>query len=129
MTTSTTPESDVPYTVDDPINKRILCVSEDKIQGFVDKPFHVIAQQAELNLDVVIQRLRAMLQWGTIRRIRQTLLSTSLSPGALVAWEIDNEPLNDAFEYMSSFNLCKINLFTLFDFGTIAAGLLMTKKL
>jgi DNA-binding Lrp family transcriptional regulator len=100
MTTTTTPHSDTPYTVDDPINKQILSVSEDKIQGFVDRPFQAIAEQAGLELDVVIARLRAMVQAGTIRRIRQTLLSTSLSPGALVAWEIDNEHLNDAFDYM-----------------------------
>ena len=100
MTTTTTPHSDVPFTIDDPINKRILTVSEDKIQGFVDTPFQTIAQQAELDLDIVLTRLRAMLQAGTIRRIRQTLLSTSLSPGALVAWEIDNEQLNDAFDFM-----------------------------
>ncbi len=100
MTTSTTPHSDTPFTVDDPINKQILSVSEDKIQGFVSRPFEAIAQQAGLDLDVVLTRLRAMVQAGTIRRIRQTLLSTSLSPGALVAWEIDNEHLNDAFDYM-----------------------------
>lgn len=100
MTISTTPHSDVPFTVDDPINKRILSVSEDKIQGFVQQPFNAIAQQAGLERDIVLARLRAMLQAGTIRRIRQTLLSTSLSPGALVAWEIDLEHLNDAFEYL-----------------------------
>lgn len=100
MTTSTTPHSDVPFTVDDPINKRILSVSEDKIQGFVARPFQAIAEQSGLELDVVLTRLRAMVQAGTIRRIRQTLLSTSLSPGALVAWEIDNEHLNDAFDYL-----------------------------
>ncbi len=100
MTTSTTPHSDTPFTVDDPINKQILSVSEDKIQGFVARPFEAIAKQAGLDLDVVLTRLRAMVQAGTIRRIRQTLLSTSLSPGALVAWEIDNEHLNDAFDYM-----------------------------
>lgn len=101
MTTSSTiPHSDVPFTVDDPINKRILSVSEDKIQGFVRQPFHAIAQQSGLGLDVVLTRLKAMLGAGTIRRIRQTLLSTSLSPGALVAWEIDADKLNEAFDYL-----------------------------
>ena len=100
MTTSTTPLSDVPFQVDDPINKQILTISEDKIQGFAQQPFHDIAKQSGLELSVVLTRLKAMLQGGTIRRIRQTLLSTSLSPGALVAWEIDNDKLNDAFDYM-----------------------------
>ena len=97
---SATPASDTPYSVDDPINKQILSISEDKIQGFNQNPFHAIAQQSGLELELVLTRLRAMLQAGTIRRIRQTLLSTSLSPGALVAWEISSENLNDAFEYM-----------------------------
>lgn len=100
MTTSTTPQSDIPFHVDDSINKQILSISEDKIQGFVQQPFHEIAKQSGLELDVVLTRLKAMLQGGTIRRIRQTLLSTSLSPGALVAWEIDNDKLNNAFDYL-----------------------------
>ena len=41
-----------------------------------------------------------MLEAGTIRRIRQTLLSTSLASGALCAWELTPERLDDAFEYM-----------------------------
>jgi DNA-binding Lrp family transcriptional regulator len=100
MSITTTPQSDIPYTVDDPINKRILAISEDKIQGFARQPFHAIAQQSGLELPLVLARLRAMLKAGTIRRIRQTLLSTSLSPGALVAWEIDVDKLNDAFDYL-----------------------------
>jgi len=41
-----------------------------------------------------------MLRAGTIRRVRQTLLSTSLANGALCAWEISPEKLDDAFDYM-----------------------------
>jgi len=42
-----------------------------------------------------------MLEAGTIRRVRQTLLATNLAHGALVAWRIPPERLDDAFEYMS----------------------------
>jgi hypothetical protein len=41
-----------------------------------------------------------MLEAGTIRRVRQTLLSTSLAAGALCAWEVPPQRLDDAFEYM-----------------------------
>jgi len=41
-----------------------------------------------------------MLQAGTIRRVRQTLLSTSLAGGALCAWEVPAEKLDAAFDYM-----------------------------
>ena len=41
-----------------------------------------------------------MLESGTIRRVRQTLLSTSLASGALCAWEIRSEKLDAAFDYM-----------------------------
>jgi len=41
-----------------------------------------------------------MLQAGTIRRVRQTLLSTNLAAGALCAWEIRPEKLDSAFDYM-----------------------------
>jgi hypothetical protein len=43
----------------------------------------------------VIDRIRAMLEAGVIRRVRQTLLATNLAQGALIAWKIE-EPLVDA---------------------------------
>jgi hypothetical protein len=84
----------------DAINARILAVSEDRIAGFVRNPMQEIAQACDLPVEVVIERIRAMLQGGTIRRVRQTLMATDLAPGALVAWEVDAERLEAAFEYM-----------------------------
>ncbi|HXH90467.1 MAG TPA: Lrp/AsnC family transcriptional regulator, partial [Thermoanaerobaculia bacterium] len=60
----------------DPINRRILEVSEDRIRGFVSDPFSTIAELSGVPLPVVTQRIRAMLESGTIRRVRQTLLAT-----------------------------------------------------
>jgi DNA-binding Lrp family transcriptional regulator len=85
----------------DPINARILAVSEDRIAGFVEKPFAEIAQAAGLPEETVLERLRAMLAAGTIRRIRQTLMATNLAPGALIAWRVPAEALEAGFEYMS----------------------------
>ena len=90
----------IPTEVSDPINARILTVSEDRIAGFVDEPFAAIATAAELGEDVVIERLRAMLSAGVIRRIRQTLMATNLAPGALVAWRVAPDRLDSAFNYM-----------------------------
>ena len=90
----------VPTEISDPINARILAVSEDRIAGFVNEPFAQIAFAAELPEEVVIERLRAMLSSGVIRRIRQTLMATNLAPGALVAWRIPAEKLDSAFAYM-----------------------------
>lgn len=90
----------VPITIDDPINKRILAVSEDRIQGFQRDPIGIIAKETGLDVDTVIERLRAMLQGGTIRRIRQTMLATSLAPGALVAWQVPADKLDAAFDFM-----------------------------
>jgi hypothetical protein len=90
----------IPTEVSDPINARILAVSEDRIAGFVDEPFAAIATAAELTEDVVIERLRAMLSAGVIRRIRQTLMATNLAPGALVAWRVAPDRLDSAFNYM-----------------------------
>ncbi len=92
--------STVPVEITDPINARILAVSEDRIAGFLKDPFAEIARQAELDVAVVHERLRAMLAAGTIRRIRQTLMATNLAPGALVAWRVDAARLDAAFEYM-----------------------------
>ncbi|WP_432799275.1 Lrp/AsnC family transcriptional regulator [Poriferisphaera sp. WC338] len=89
-----------PTGIDDPINAQILAISEDKIQGFVKNPIAAIAEQSGISTDIVIARIRAMLQAGTIRRVRQTLMATNLAPGALVAWKVPADNLNAAFDYM-----------------------------
>jgi hypothetical protein len=90
----------VPVSHLDPTNAQILAVSEDKIAGFVRDPIAEIAQRSGLDAGIVIERLQAMLRAGTIRRIRQTLMSTNLAAGALVAWQIPQEKLDDAFDFM-----------------------------
>lgn len=95
MTTST-----IPTSIDDPINARILAVSEDQIAGFVPDPFAQISRLSGLALATVIERVQAMLRGGTIRRVRQTLMAANLAPGALVAWRVPAEKLDAAFQYM-----------------------------
>jgi hypothetical protein len=84
----------------DEINAQILAVSEDRIAGFVRDPMREIARVSGLPVELVIERIGAMLRAGTIRRVRQTLMATDLAPGALVAWEVDGEKLDAAFDYM-----------------------------
>lgn len=84
----------------DPINARILAVSEDKIPGFSREPFQEISRLSGVDLETVIGRIRAMLEAGTIRRVRQTLLATNLAEGALVAWRVPPEKLDAAFDFM-----------------------------
>jgi DNA-binding Lrp family transcriptional regulator len=100
MTVGAASPSVVPTEISDPINARILAVSEDRIAGFVNEPFADIAFGADLSEEVVIERLRAMLSSGVIRRIRQTLMATNLAPGALVAWRVAAEKLDSAFTFM-----------------------------
>lgn len=90
----------VPVRFDDPTNAKILAVSEDKLQGFQRDPFGEVARQSGVELPVVIERVGEMLRAGTIRRVRQTLLSTSLAKGALVAWLVPQNQLSSAFDYM-----------------------------
>jgi DNA-binding Lrp family transcriptional regulator len=90
----------IPAEITDPVNARILAVSEDRIAGFLVDPFAEIARLAGLDAATVHERLRAMLAAGTIRRIRQTLMATNLAPGALIAWRISNEKLEAAFDYL-----------------------------
>ncbi len=84
----------------DPINARILAVSEDKIQGFEREPFALIAERSALPQETVLERIRLMLEAGTIRRVRQTLIATNLAQGALVAWKVPDERLGGAFDFM-----------------------------
>ncbi len=62
----------LPVEHNDPINAKILAISEDKIEGFVREPFEEIARRSGLDVDVVMARIAAMLRAGTIRRVRQT---------------------------------------------------------
>src|SRR5580765_6206042 len=90
----------VPTEITDPLNARILAVSEDRIAGFLIDPFANIARLADVDVATVHERLRAMLAAGTIRRIRQTLMATNLAPGALVAWRVPSDRLDAAFDFM-----------------------------
>jgi DNA-binding Lrp family transcriptional regulator len=93
--------STLPTDISDPVNARILAVSEDRIAGFLDDPFTEIARLSELPLDTVLERLRGMLESGVIRRIRQTLMATNLARGALVAWRVPVERLDEGFDYLA----------------------------
>src|SRR5213082_2455080 len=90
----------LPVEHNDPINAKILAVSEDKIEGFVREPFEEIARGSGVDVDVVTARIAAMLRAGTIRRVRQTLLATNLADGALVAWKVPADRIEDAFDWM-----------------------------
>ncbi len=90
----------LPVEHNDPINEKILAISEDKIEGFVREPFEEIARRSAVAVDVVMARIAAMLRAGTIRRVRQTLLATNLADGALVAWKVAEDKMDAAFDFM-----------------------------
>ncbi len=90
----------IPTEHDDPLNHRILSVSEDLVEGFQRYPFQYIAEKSGVPLESVIERIRAMLDAGVIRRVRQTLLATKLAHGALCAWKVDANKLDATFDFM-----------------------------
>src|SRR5438045_986651 len=91
----------VPISVHDPVNRGILEVSEDRIRGFVRDPIRAISELSNVPMPVVVQRIRAMLAAGTIRRVRQTLLATNLAQGALIAWKIDQRLADAGFDFVA----------------------------
>ena len=93
-------EGQIPIDFNDPINAKILAVSEDQLQGFQEDPIGEIVRQSGVEAPVVIERIRAMLRAGAIRRVRQTLLATNLAKGALVAWKVPTERMDAAFNYL-----------------------------
>jgi hypothetical protein len=95
---TTTPP--LPIQIHDPINAKILAVSEDKIQGFLPDPIGEIARLSGVDAATVRERIAAMVRGGTIRRVRQTLMATNLAPGSLVAWQVPEEKLQSAFDWM-----------------------------
>jgi DNA-binding Lrp family transcriptional regulator len=90
----------IPVEHNDPVNAAILTISEDKIAGFHEDPFSLIAEQSGVPLETVLTRIRAMLEAGTIRRVRQTLIANNLAEGALVAWRVPEEKLEAAFDFL-----------------------------
>ena len=99
MTSSTAAQS-TPVAINDPVNAKILAVSEDKLQGFQPDPIGEISHLSGVDVPTVIERIRAMLRAGTIRRVRQTLMATNLARGALIAWVVPEEKLSAAFDWM-----------------------------
>jgi DNA-binding Lrp family transcriptional regulator len=91
----------IPTEISDPVNAAILAISEDRIAGFLEDPFTEIGRKANLPVETVLERLRAMLEAGVIRRIRQTLMATNLAPGALVAWRVPTERLDEGFDFLA----------------------------
>jgi hypothetical protein len=92
--------STVPVWIDDPTNAAILAVSEDRLAGFQLDPFGAIAERSGVDVATVLDRVRAMLRSGTIRRVRQTLMATNLAAGALCAWQVPPERLDEAFAWL-----------------------------
>src|SRR5262249_9405682 len=90
----------LPVEHNDPVNAKILAISEDKIEGFVREPFEAIANRSGVGVEDVMARIAAMLRAGTIRRVRQTLLATNLAEGALVAWNLPQNKIDAAFDWM-----------------------------
>ena len=92
--------AETPIAHSDVTNAKILAISEDRIQGFVRDPIGEIAERSGVDSDTVVERIRAMLRAGTIRRVRQTLMATNLAEGALVAWQFPPDKVDAAFDYM-----------------------------
>jgi DNA-binding Lrp family transcriptional regulator len=90
----------VPVWIDDPTNAAILAVSEDRLAGFQLDPFGAIAERSGVDAETVMERIGAMLRAGTIRRVRQTLMATNLAAGALCAWQVPPERLDEAFSWL-----------------------------
>src|SRR5438067_13857777 len=90
----------LPVEHNNPINAKILAISEDKIEGFVREPFQEIARRSGVDVDVVMARIAAMRRAGTIQRVRQTLLATNRAGGALVALRFPENKIDAAFDCM-----------------------------
>ena len=82
------------------IDLKILAVAEDCLTGFHAHPFDEIAARCGVPADVVLHRLRTLLASGAVRRIRQTLHTTGLADGALIAWALPPEREQAACEWL-----------------------------
>ena len=76
----------LPVAITDPINAKILAVSEDKVQGFQPDPMGEIARLSGVDLPTVIERIQAMLRAASFgacgkRSWRRTWRWAHWSPG------------------------------------------------
>ena len=71
-----------------PGQRRDPAVSEDRLAGLQRGSVRRDRRAQRRRAERVIERVVAMLRAGTIRRVRQTLMSTNLARGALVAWQV-----------------------------------------
>src|ERR1700731_2423005 len=90
----------LPVEHNDPINAKILAVSEDKIEGFVREPFAEIARRSGVDVDVVMARIAAMFRAGKIRRGRRTLAPAKSGAGQLGGWQDPEDKIDRAFDWM-----------------------------
>ena len=84
----------------DELNRRILAVAEDQMRGFCEDPFAAIAELCHVSEQQVLERLLSMLKRGSILRLRQTLPTTALTQGCLIAWQIPAHALASAFDWL-----------------------------
>jgi len=96
--TATVPTLPTEHT--DPVNAQILEVAEDQIKGFHRHPFQFVAEKTGLSLETVHERIKAMLNAGVVRRVRQTFLANKLADGGLVAWKMSPDKFDAAFDFM-----------------------------
>ena len=59
--------ADTPIAHTDATNAKILAISEDRIQGFVRDPIGEIAERSGVDVDTVVERIRAMLRAGVMQ--------------------------------------------------------------
>src|SRR5438034_8674210 len=56
-TNQMTETSSIPVATSDPINAKILAISEDKIQGFLPDPIGEISRQSGVDVETVVDRI------------------------------------------------------------------------
>lgn len=72
----------IPTSPNDPVNTDILMVAEDRVKGFRRLPFHAIAEQCGHPVPLVIERLKAMMNAGVVRRVRPDASGHQAGPGS-----------------------------------------------
>lgn len=89
------------HLIDDTVNRRLLAVAEDSLTGFRAHPLDDLAVRCDLPVREVQRRLRELMRAGIVRGVRQTLLSSALFPGCLVAWRVPSSKLPTAFAHLA----------------------------
>ncbi|MBF0121452.1 MAG: Lrp/AsnC family transcriptional regulator [Desulfobacterales bacterium] len=88
----------------DELEKRIIASIQDDIP-ITERPYMEIASKLNISEDLLLEKLKDLIERGIIRRFGATIRhqKSGYKANAMVAWEVDENSINEIGKKMASF--------------------------